>query len=213
MQLCIRQRCRTDRSRPGAAPASILLGVAVIAAPAWGHDEPIVIGRHSATPPRLAFDGPADLFDGSESIELLPGDAGFSGIWVHDDPAFASLLTDQPDIDLFRLPPDHAVALRLVAADSPLRFFDPATFTPIIESPGATFAFVHDQNGDFDINLLSGSALPGRYAATFEFTDLSGASLDSEPFTLHFQTVPTPSSIPLIMFAGIAASRRQRRRA
>jgi hypothetical protein len=191
--------------------AAALLGIAVVASPALAHDEPFVVARTGDSPARLAFTGPQDLLDGSESLELLPGDASFSGLWIHDNPAFASILLDQPDVGLFRLAPDHAVALRLVAADAPLRFFNPATFDPILDAPGASFAFIHDQNGDFSINLLSASTLPGNYAATFDFTDLSGASLDSAPFTLRFQTVPTPASVPLALMVGIAGARRRRR--
>jgi hypothetical protein len=177
---------------------------------ARAHDEPFVIGRTSASPARLAFDGPADILDGSECIELLPGDGAFAGMWVHDEPSFATLLVDRPDIDFLRLLPGHSLALRLVAADAPLRFFEPAGFTPILTGPGSTFTFPTDPEGNFEIHLLGGSAEPGMHAATFQFTDLSGTHLDSDQFTICFQTVPTPTSVILPAFAALAAFRRRR---
>ncbi len=191
----------------------------VLAAAAWAsafavsplalaHDEPFVIGRSSDSPSRLVFDGPADILDGSECIELLPGDGVFEGMWVHDEPSFATLLEDHPDF--LQLLPGHTLSLRLVAADAPLRFFEPAGFTPILTTAGSTFTFPTDPEGDFEIHLLGAATESGMHAATFQFTDLSGTHLDSEPFTICFQTVPTPTSVILPAFAALAAIRRRR---
>ncbi len=195
---------------PLARGASALAALTLAAAPLLAHDEPIVIGRLGASPAHLAFDGPADLLDGSEAIELQPGDGVFSGLWVHDEPSFATILEDRPDIDLLRLLPGHSVALRLAAADAPLRFFEPTGFSQILDGDGSTFVFPRDPNGDFEIHLMGASTAPGSFAATFQFTDPSGVHLDSERFTLRFQTVPTPTSILIPLFAVLAVSRRRR---
>jgi hypothetical protein len=174
------------------------------------HDEPIVIGRSVVAPARLAFHGPADILDGSECIELLPGDGAFAGMWIHDQPSFATLLADNHEMELLRLLPGSSIGLRLVASDPALRFFEPAGFTPILPSAGSIFVFPTDAAGDFEIHLLGGSIDPGLHVATFQFTDSSGIHLDSDPFTICFQTVPTPASVIVPAFAALAAFRRRR---
>jgi hypothetical protein len=178
------------------------------AAPALAHDEPIVIGRDAADPARLIFTGPEDILDGSEPLSLPPGDGLFEGMWAHDEPSFLTLIADGPD--MLRLLPGHAVALRLVAADDAVRFFEPAGFTPILTTPGSRFAFPVDPNGDFEIHLIGAAVLPGLHSATLQLTDLSGQHLDSDPFTIHFQTVPTSASVAPLVIAGLAAGRRRR---
>lgn len=181
----------------------------LLASTALAHDEPLVIGRDPDAPDHLAFSGPADLLSGAESIPLLPGDAAFEGLWVHDEPSFRTILADEPG--MLRLLAGHAVALRLVSADEPLRFFEPVGFTQILTTPGSAFVFPTDPEGDFEIHLLGAATLPGVHVATFQFTDASGTHLDSGTFTLRFEAVPSPTSATPILIAALASRRRRTR--
>lgn len=190
----------------------MLGGVACAASAALAHEGPIVIGRSDAPVPQLRFDGPHGLLSGEECIELLPGDGLFSGLFVEDEPSFLTILADDPTEELFRLLPGAEIAIRRLSFDEGFHLFEPVEFREILVGEVDFFVFPRDAQGDFDIHLIGGADREGLLTATFQFFDLSGQHTDSEPFTLCFQTVPAPASLPLGVLGILAAGRRRRRR-
>lgn len=173
---------------------------------------PITIARNDAQPPRIVLDGPPGLLSGEDCIELLPGDGVFAGLFIGNEPWFATLLVDEPDHGLFRLLPGAEIALRRLSFDEGFRMFEPEDFREILSGENMFFVIPRDSEGDFSIHLIGGSDHEGRVSAMFQIIDLSGQHSDSEPFTLCFQTVPGPSSLAAPGLGMILARRRTRRR-
>ncbi len=126
--------------------------------------------------------------------QLFPGDDAFADRWLHDAPQIATLPADSFFGDQCRLRFGHLLALRRLSADPGLGFLEPSTFRPILTRDGQTFAFLHDDDGNVHINLMTTAAREGTFTATFQFVDLAGHYADSAPFNICFEAV-TPTTV------------------
>ena len=157
---------------------------------AIAHECAIVVSRDDAKPPRLHVNGPSNYLSGDETIDLLPGDGTFEGMWLIDAPGLSTMLKDGSVRKRFRLRAGHRIALRLVSADPGYCMVEPSTWKPVLCKPGDTYPFVLPENGDFNIQMASRLAKPQPCRATFQFVDLAGLHADSAPFSLRFRVDP-----------------------
>ncbi|HUN80321.1 MAG TPA: heavy metal-binding domain-containing protein [Phycisphaerae bacterium] len=172
------------RIRPCAsAGLSLLIGAASFCA---AHEGDFVISRDDASPPGLHINGPNNLLDGSDCIDLIPGDAQFTGFWFNDAPGFSTMKQDGDIRGRHRLLSGHRVALRIVRADSEFSLLEPSTWRTVLTTPGDTYPFFHNSQGDFSIQMVPKCRNPGRTVVVFQLVDLAGLHADSEPFSLCF---------------------------
>ena len=151
------------------------------------HEGDFVISRDNASPPKLHLNGPSNLLDGSDCIDLFAGDAHLAGYWFNDAPGFSTMQRGGDIRGRLRLLPGHRISLRLVKADPGFVILEPSTWRPVLSSPGDTYPFYLDPQGDFNIQMVPRCEKPGPYQATFQVFDAAGLHQDSDPLTLCFK--------------------------
>jgi hypothetical protein len=161
---------------------------------------------------KLLIEGDPKILDGTERIELLPGDGIFAGLFVNQEPGWESLEADEPP-DRFTLLPGSNVSLKRLSFDAGFSMYDPFTGTPILETDGSIFPFGAAPDGSFHIDLLyvGDGPIGSLYSAAFQLVDPSGLQADSDPFTLGFVVVPEPTTAILFGSALLALWRRRPR--
>lgn len=191
----------------GKLAAACLLFIA--STPARADHVDFEIGRDDKN--ALVIEGDPALFDGSERIELFPGDGIFDGLFINDVPGWENVSADEPP-DLFRLLPGHRVALQRVSFSPGFAIYDPFTAIEILAADGDFYEFPQAPpgSGDFHVDLIfAAGGVPGDlFSATFQLIDLAGLHLPSKPFTLSFVNVPEPGSATFALL-GLAALRRR----
>src|SRR5262249_8860056 len=127
------------------------------------------------------------LLDGSDCIDLYPGDAHLAGYWFNDAPGFSTMPRDGDIRGRLRLLPGHQISLRLVHADPGFAMLEPSTWRPVLAGPGDTYPFYLDPRGDFNIQMIPRCEQPGPYRVTIQLFDPAGLHQDSAPITLCFK--------------------------
>jgi len=165
--------------------------------------------------PQLALEGPEDILNCVESIEISPGEGLFEGYFVNALPGWESIEMDEPDEGVFTLLEGHQAALKRISFSNGFGMFDPFSGDPILTSDGATVAFPQE-DGAFHIDLIyaadPGSQIGDTFTATYQIVDLAGLHADSEEFTPCFEVVPEPGAISLLAVAGLLRFGRRRSR-
>jgi len=175
------------------AAARLLLTLLALTAPAASaHEILLRVAADNSSPQRLIV--PTRPTGRALCAQLFPGDDAFADRWLHDVPQIATTTADSFFGDQCRLHFGHLLALRRVSADPGLGFLEPSTFRPILTRDGEDFAFLHDDDGNVHINIMTTAAREGRFTATLQFVDLAGLYGDSEPFDICFEAV-TPTTV------------------
>lgn len=151
---------------------------------AFAHDYNFVVSRDNASPPRLYINGPSNYLDGTDSLDLIPGDGALEGFMFNDAPGFSTLKQDGSIRQRFHLRTGHRIALRLLRHDPGVSLVEASTWKPVIVNDGDTYEFFLDEQGDFNIQMIARLDRLGTHRATFQFVDLAGLHADSAPFTL-----------------------------
>lgn len=166
------------------------------ASTAGGHEIVLRVGRTNEERPRLVVAAlPAGRLP---CVPLYPGDDEFLGKWFHDQPQIGTVREDDPLGRVCRLAPGSLIAVRRVGASAGLGFCEPSSFKPILTRDGETYAFIVDERGAFDINLLTVADREGEHSATLQFVDIAGLAADSLPVTVCFRTGPAPEAAVFI---------------
>jgi len=158
--------------------------------------------------------GDDELFDGSEMIELLPGDGLLTGFFIADEPGFVGVEVDEPgEIDAIDILSPHAISLERVSFDAGFLMFEPPA-TPILTSDLAHYPFVQEnppiETGFHNDLIFAATGSPGdTFSATFRIVDGSGTYNPSEQFSLGFVVVPEPASVGWLAFTGLMLRRRR----
>lgn len=167
-----------------------VVGILAAASAARGHEIVLRVGRTNEERPRLVIAGlPAGKLP---CVPLYPGDDAFLGTWLHDQPQIGTVREDDRLGRICRIAPGSLIVVRRVGASAGLGFCEPSSFKPILTRDGETYAFIVDERGAFDINLLTVADREGEHWATLQFVDVAGLAADSLPVMLCFRTGPAP---------------------
>ncbi len=193
----------------GKLAAAWLLFIA--SAPALADHADFEIGRDDTN--ALVIEGDPALFDGSERIELFPGDGIFDGLFIHDEPGWENVSADEPP-GLFRLLPGHRVAIQRVSFSPGFAVYDPFTAIEVLAADGDLYEFPQAPpgSGEFHVHLVfaAGGVEGDVFSATFQLIDVAGVHQPSQPFTLSFVNVPEPGGVALVVLGMAALWRRVR---
>ncbi len=153
--------------------------------------------------------GDAKILGGEERISLQPGEGIFDGLFVNQEPGWASIEADVPP-DTFLLLPGSNTSLKRISFDPGLGMYDPFSGLPILEANGSTFDFCAALDGHFHLDLIytGNGPIGSLYSATFQLVDPSGLQADSAPFTLGFVVAPEPTTLALVCLGLTAIKRR-----
>lgn len=167
-------------------------------ASASAHDATLTISRTNDPRPRLVVSAQPGLLQGRTAIELPPGDAPFTGMWIHDALDFAEASADEQPAGSCRPHAPHLIAVRRVRFDDGLCVFDPWSFSSILARDGEHFVLPSVDGLDLRILLMVGMAHSGTANGTFQLIDLIGTHDESAPFTLCFQSIGNAGDLPAV---------------
>ncbi len=165
----------------------------------------------------IGLDGKGALkgYPGGHAFELDPSGGAYPG-WFAEHPAFVSNHEDDPANDLYMLPEDAEVVLRIVSLEPALKIYDGLLNQML---PGDTWRLSPNSPpfGDFHthpfwhIDSSDPAYDPNQteWHGVFTVFDANEDYPESEPFTVAL-TIPEPASLVLLASAGLAALRRRR---
>ncbi|MCK6455820.1 MAG: hypothetical protein L6Q92_04745 [Phycisphaerae bacterium] len=195
--------------------AVALLAVVSTSLRAWAGEmhSDFEIGQDGTAGHVLQIHGDEAILDGSEKIELLPGEGVFEDYYVNTVPGWESVSVDEPP-DLFLLLSGHRVGLERVSFDAGLHLFDPFTAVEVLPGDGSVFEFPHAPplSGAFHLDLIyavdvAGAEIGETYFGTFRLVDLAGLHGASAPFELGFRVFPEPGVLSLLGVASLLIRR------
>lgn len=152
------------------------------------HDADLWIGVSADGQLRLS---PLGLDPAAEIFRLPPATGLFQG-FSSNDPGFDDIEADDPDNDIYRFEPGHAIGLEVLALDPALLIwntglsrFDVGQIAPL----GSTNSGIHTHL-IWHINTRAPSPydpLRTVWRATLRLVDTTGGYTPSDPFTLYFR--------------------------
>src|SRR5262249_6642071 len=97
----------------------------------------------------------------TQRLELFPGDARFTGMWIDDVPAIRALRADRAGDGACQIGSGHLIAIKRVRFGPALVVFNPVSFVSILDHDGDAFPLPIECGRDFSMNLLTGMCRPG----------------------------------------------------
>lgn len=135
---------------------------------------------------------------------IFDGIPGFAGPVL----GFESLLFDDEIEQVFKLPSDCDIRVRVMSFDPGVRLWNDHSTAPLevgeAFSPGVPYFHTHP------IWQITEPGFDKNYNITLALEDATGNYGTSEPFTVTFTPVPTPGAAGLLGVAGLAGLRRRR---